>query len=175
MLDFTGWWCQNKKTALPGSPCDRDAMSRINAEGKHVGDHSSFLYGGCGSAAVWHGVEISIESAAVQLHKIQDGCSQFLHNCHWKEKKKNRFCCLHTNSDAKNYQLPFSGILDSHCTLSLTWSFFISYAFYFHRMRNEAALRIHIKTDRRTLKVVHVLHKATVLPVYAYLRSQTSS
>lgn len=88
MLDFTGWWCQNKKTALPGSPCDRDAMSRINVEGKHVGDHSSFLYGGCGSAAVWHGVEISIESAAVQLHKIQDGCSQFLHNCHWKEKKK---------------------------------------------------------------------------------------
>ncbi len=64
-------------------------MSCVNTKGKHVGDHASFLYGGCGSAVVWHGVEISIESAAVQLHKIQDGCSQLLHNGHCEIKKND--------------------------------------------------------------------------------------
>lgn len=52
-------------------------MSRVHAEGQDVGDHAGFLYGGRGSAALWHGVKISVESATVQLHKIQDSCGQF--------------------------------------------------------------------------------------------------
>lgn len=54
-------------------------MGTINTEGQHVGHHAGFLDGSRGPVAVGSRVEVGIECAAVQLHKIQDGRRQFLH------------------------------------------------------------------------------------------------